>query len=194
MPAAAMTLADELQGRLAACGNGTARGVIISAVLDCVESKGGEETRERVMRHLSSKSYVDFFAYPVADLVLASYHGAVELQGGRETIREIGGNLAGPFFQNTSAGRLASGLLGGDMRRYCAGLPAAYGMLCNYGKRTLAFPKDGSCLLTVVEDPLFPELHAGAIESAGQLLGRAANTRVTYESSGFVHCVFNIQW
>jgi uncharacterized protein (TIGR02265 family) len=195
MASVAQTERETLQDRLAVCGTGTVRGVIVTGVLDQVGKQAGADARRSVLGQLSSARFVDFFSYPASDLLLATYHGASQVGGDRyAAMRGLGAGLAGPFFQGTSAGMLASSLLTGNVRRFCAGLPGAYGMVASFGKRAVSFPRDGQCIFTVVGDPLFPELHAGAVESAARMLGGVATTQVAFAMQDLLTCTYTITW
>jgi uncharacterized protein (TIGR02265 family) len=110
-------------------------------VFEAARALGGAEVRAKCIAVAGSKTYVDFFSYPVADFLKAIFTAA-ELLGGSApesramVLRQLGRRATADFLHST-VGKTMMALAGTDPQRLLASFPSAYRASLSYGDRSV---------------------------------------------------------
>ncbi|WNG62622.1 DUF2378 family protein [Archangium gephyra] len=119
----------------------TCRGLFFNGVFEAARALGGAEVRAKCLVVAGTKTYVDFFSYPVADF-LKTIFTAAELLGGSApegramVLRQLGRRATADFLHST-VGKTMMALAGTDPQRLLASFPSAYRASLSYGDRSV---------------------------------------------------------
>lgn len=118
----------------------TCRGMFFNGLLDAVLELGGEEVRRKCFVAAGEKRFVDFFSYPVADLLKAVFTAAELLgpaHGGRDAVLHLLGRRATEDFLRSTVGKTMLALAGNDPQRLLGSFPNSFRASLSYGERTV---------------------------------------------------------
>lgn len=175
---------DELEQRMAlARPDDTVRGLIFNAVLSLAERQLGAEAALQLREPLFKRSPVDFFSYPVVDLLRLMYATSDALAprygSWEEAMRACGGAVSTGFFQST-VGQTLTRLTGlGDPKRLFSNAPTAYSTLVSYGRRVYSELGDKRVRLQFQRDMQPVAFHEGVLREALAAVGCRGEARGT---------------
>ncbi|QRK08694.1 DUF2378 family protein [Archangium violaceum] len=147
----------------------TCRGMFFNGLLDAVSALGDEEVRRQCFVAAGEKRFVDFFSYPVTDLLKAVFTAAELLgptQGGRDAVlRLLGRRATEDFFQST-VGKTMLALAGNDPQRLLASFPNSFRASLSYGERTVERLGEKEARLKARRDFMPLEYNLGVLTAA----------------------------
>jgi uncharacterized protein (TIGR02265 family) len=147
----------------------TCRGMFFNGLFDAVRTLGGEEARARCYVAAGAKRFVDFFSYPVADLLKAVFTAADLLgprHGGREAVMYLLGRRATGDFHQSTVGKTMLALAGTEPHRVLKTFPSAFRAALSYGNRTVEHLGDRQARLLARRDFLPLAFNEGVITFA----------------------------
>jgi len=118
----------------------TCRGMFFNGMLEAVRALGGEDVRAKCHAVAGDKKFVDFFSYPVAEMLKATFTAADLLGpklGGREAVLHQLGRRATEDFLGSTIGKTLMALAGREPHRLLASLPNSYRAAVSYGERSV---------------------------------------------------------
>ena len=119
----------------------TCRGMFFNGMFEVVRSLGGDDVRAKCHAVVGDKKFVDFFSYPLAEMLKATFIAADLLGpklGGREAVLNQLGRRATEDFLGSTIGRTLMALAGREPHRLLASLPNSYRAAVSYGERSVA--------------------------------------------------------
>lgn len=147
----------------------TCRGMFFNGLFDAVRTLGGEEVRARCYVAAGAKRFVDFFSYPVADLLKAIFTAADLLgpkHGGREAVMYLLGRRATEDFHQSTVGKTMLALAGKEPQRMLNTFPSAFRAALSYGNRTVEHLGDKQARMLARRDFLPLAFNEGVITFA----------------------------
>jgi uncharacterized protein (TIGR02265 family) len=156
----------------------TCRGMFFNGMLEAVRALAGEEVRAKCHAAVGDKKFVDFFSYPVAELLKATFTAADLLGpklGGRELVlRQLGGRATEDFLGST-IGKTLMALAGREPHRLLASLPNSYRAAVSYGERSVTRLGDRQARMVSHRDFMPLAYNEGVLTAAmGQSTARDA--------------------
>lgn len=171
-----LSIAD-LRERLAlATPDDTCKGMFFNGVLSATRALLGPEAQLRVQATLPEKKYVDFFNYPIATFLPASFLAAKLLQKTaldfEAAIRGLGEQAIDDFLR-TPVGRTLVTVSAGEATRLMRAAPIAYKTAVSYGSRETEVVSDTTCIFRVRRDFMPHSYHEGVFLAVLRALGCA---------------------
>jgi uncharacterized protein (TIGR02265 family) len=174
----------------------TARGMFFNGLLEAVRELGGEEARMKCYVAAGERKFVDFFSYPVADLMKAIFTATELLApklGGRETVLRQLGRRATDDFLNSTVGKTMLALAGTEPHRVLAAVPNACRASLSYGERTMERLGDKQARMIARRDFLPMHYVEGILTSAVEQ-SMARNVVVRGRRIGPLDVDYDISW
>ena len=187
-------LADRLQE---ARPEDTCKGMFFKGVLSAAKALMGEEGESRVQAMLPEKKYVEFFNYPIATFLPATFSAAKMLQpvcGGDfdAAIRRLGEQAITDFLA-TAVGWTLVSVSSGDIKRMMRAAPTAYRTIVSYGARETTLTSETSCDFKMQRDFMPHAYHEGALTAVLRAIG-AKELVVRGEKTGKLDATYHISW
>jgi uncharacterized protein (TIGR02265 family) len=174
----------------------TCRGMFLNGMLEAVRTLGGEDIRAKCHAVAGDKKFVDFFSYPVAEMLKATFTAADLLGqklGGREAVLNQLGRRATEDFLGSTIGKTLMALAGREPHRLLASLPNSYRAAVSYGERSVERLGDRQARLVSRRDFMPLAYNEGVITVAmGQSTAR--DILVKGRRVGPVDVEYDISW
>ena len=197
MPATPLTIAPGLEQLLSlATPADTARGMFFNGLLEAVRVLGGEEARGKCHTVAGGKKFVDFFNYPVSDLMKAIFTATDLLApklGGRDAVLRQLGRRATDDFLSSTVGKTMMALAGTDPHRLLAAFPNACRASLSYGERSVERLGDRQARLIARRDFLPLPYNEGILTAAVEQ-SRARVVVVQGRRLGPLDVDYDISW
>jgi uncharacterized protein (TIGR02265 family) len=188
----------QLRHRMAmASPTDTARGMFFNGALEVARALGGSEAADRCRDVIGEKRFIDFFNYPVLELLRMTLE-AVRLLGpgsggGAGVLRRMGTQAAKDFLASPS-GKTMLLLTGGNPRRLLNQLPTSYRTAVSFGERRVIWSVgERSGLLVVQRDFMPPAYTKGLLQGLMEAVG-ARNVCVSGRPTGMLDSEYEISW
>lgn len=188
----------QLRHRMAmASPSDTARGMFINGALEVARALGGSEAADRCHQLIGEKRFIDFFNYPVLDLLRISLELVRFLGprsgGGAGVLRRMGTQAARDFLAS-APGKTMVLLAGNSPRRLLNQLPTSYHTAVSYGERRMVWSVSQRAGLFVVQRDFMPPAYTkgllqGVLETTG-----ARNVNVSGRPTGMLDSEYEISW
>jgi uncharacterized protein (TIGR02265 family) len=166
----------QLRHRMAmASPTDTARGIFFNGALDVARALGGSEAADRCQQVIGAKRFIDFFNYPVFDLLRMSQE-LIRLVGTRSggsagVLRRMGAQAARDFLAS-APGKTMLLLTGGNPRRLLNQLPSSYRTAVSFGERRVVWSaREGTGLFVVERDFMPPAYTKGLLQGVLEQTG-----------------------
>lgn len=191
--------AHDLSERLLqATANDTCKGMFFNGLFLATAHTVGEAGVERLREAATTKKFVDFFNYPIADFLPLAWRAA-ELVGGGSSpkqleagIRKIGAQATDDFLA-TAVGKTLMMLSGHDAKRLMNSLASSYKTAVSYGSRAIVWHAPNRCVFTMHRDFMPHPYHEGVITQVLTVIGRA-EVRVVGRRTGLLDTDYDISW
>jgi uncharacterized protein (TIGR02265 family) len=170
--------------------------MFFNGLLDAARSLGGEPLRARCLVAAGERRFVDFFSYPIADLLRAVFLVAEELgptQGGTEAVLRLLGRRATTDFAQSTVGKTMLALAGHDPARVLAAIPNGCRASLSYGERSVEMLGEGHARLLARRDFMPLQYNEGMISAAIEL-SSARDVRVRGERRGVLDVDYEVRW
>jgi uncharacterized protein (TIGR02265 family) len=188
----------QLRHRMAmASPSDTARGMFINGALEVARALGGSEAADRCQQLIGEKRFIDFFNYPVLDLLrmsleLVRFVGP-RAGGGAGVLRRMGTQAARDFLASPS-GKTMVLLAGNSPRRLLNQLPTSYHTAVSYGERRMVWSVSERTGLFVVQRDFMPPAYTkgllqGVLETTG-----VRGVNVSGRPTGMLDSEYEISW
>lgn len=188
----------QLRHRMAmASPTDTVRGMFFNGALEVARALGGSEAADRCHQLIGEKHFIDFFNYPVVDLLRMSLE-IVRLVGprsggGASVLRRMGTQAARDFLSSPS-GKTMMLLASGSPRRVLNQLPTSFRTGVNFGERRVVWSLgQRSGLLVAQRDFLPPAYTKGLLQGVLELAG-ARGVNVSGRPTGMLDSEYEISW
>jgi uncharacterized protein (TIGR02265 family) len=188
----------QLRHRMAmASPTDTTRGIFFNGALEVARALGGSEAADRCQQLSGEKRFIDFFNYPVLDLLRMSLEVVRVIGpragGGAGVLRRMGTQAAKDFL-SSAPGKTMLLLTGGNPRRMLNQLPTSYRTAVSYGERRVVWSVSERTALFVVQRDFMPPaftkgLLQGMLEAAG-----ARGVNVSGRPTGMLDSEYEISW
>jgi uncharacterized protein (TIGR02265 family) len=188
----------QLRHRMAmASPTDTVRGMFLNGVLEVAQALGGSEAADRCREVSDEKRFIDFFNYPVFDLLqmslAATKHLGVRAGGGASVLRQMGAQAAKDFLASPT-GKTMMLLTGGNPRRLLSQLPSSYRTAVSFGERRMIWSVgERSGRLVVQRDFMPPAYTKGLMQGLLETVG-ARNVNVSGRPTGLLDSEYEIVW
>ena len=188
----------QLRHRMAmASPTDTTRGMFFNGALEVARALGGSEAADRCQQVIGEKTFIDFFNYPVLDLLRMSLE-VVRLVGpraggGAGVLRRIGAQAAQDFLASPS-GKTMLLLAGNNPRRVLSQMPTSFRTAVSFGERRMVWAVSERTGLFVTQRDFLPPAYTkgllqGVLETAG-----ARNVNVSGWPTGMLDSEYQISW
>jgi len=188
----------QLRHRMAmASPTDTVRGMFLNGVLEVAQAIGGSEAVDRCREVSDEKRFIDFFNYPVFDLLqmtlAATKHLGVRAGGGAGILRQLGAQASKDFLASPT-GKTMLLLTGGNPRRMLSQLPSSYRTAVSFGERRMVWSVgERNGRLIVQRDFMPPAYTKGLMQGLLEAVG-AKNVSVTGRPTGLLDSEYEIVW
>jgi uncharacterized protein (TIGR02265 family) len=188
----------QLRHRMAmASPTDTVRGMFLNGVLEVALALGGSEAVDRCREVSDEKRFVDFFNYPVFELLqmslAATKHLGVRAGGGAGVLRRMGTQAAKDFLASPT-GKTMLLLTGGNPRRLLNQLPSSYRTAVSFGERRMMWSVgERNGRLIVQRDFMPPAYTKGLMQGLLEAVG-ARNVSVSGRPTGLLDSEYEIVW
>lgn len=188
----------QLRHRMAmASPTDTARGMFFNGALDVARALGGSEAADRCQQLSGEKRFIDFFNYPVVDLLRMSLE-LIRLArpgsgGGAGVLRRMGTQAARDFLAS-APGKTMLLLSGNNPRRLLNQLPTSYRTAVSFGERRMIWSVGERTGLFVAQRDFMPPTYTkgllqGMLEATG-----AKNVNVSGRPTGVLDSEYEVSW
>jgi uncharacterized protein (TIGR02265 family) len=188
----------QLRHRMAMAGpSDMTRGIFFNGALDVARALGGSEAADRCQYVLGEKHFIDFFNYPVVDLLRMSLEmirvvGA-HTGGCAGVLRRLGMQNARDFLSSAS-GRTMLLLAGNNPRRLLNQLPTSYHTAVTFGERRVLWSsQDRQGLFVVKQDFMPPAYTKGLLQGMLEAVG-ARGVHVSGWPTGMLDSEYAVTW
>jgi uncharacterized protein (TIGR02265 family) len=188
----------QLRHRMAmASPTDTVRGMFLNGALEVAQAIGGSEAVDRCREVSDEKRFIDFFNYPVFDLLqmtlVATKHLGVRAGGGAGVLRQLGAQASKDFLASPT-GKTMLLLTGGNPRRMLNQLPSSYRTAVSFGERRMVWSVgERNGRLLVQRDFMPPAYTKGLMQGLLEAVG-ARNVNVTGRPTGLLDSEYEIVW
>jgi uncharacterized protein (TIGR02265 family) len=188
----------QLRHRMAmASPTDTARGMFFNGALEVARALGGSEAADRCQQLLGEKRYIDFFNYPVVDLLHLSLEAirssGPRAGGGAGVLRRMGAQAARDFLAS-APGRTMLMLTDKNPRRVLNQLPASLRTVISYGERKVVWSVgDRTGLVLVQRDFMPPAYTKGLLQGVLEAVG-AKGVNVSGRPTGMLDSEYEVSW
>lgn len=188
----------QLRHRMAmASPTDTVRGMFLNGVLEVALALGGSEAVDRCREVSDEKRFIEFFNYPVFDLLrmslVVTQHLGVRAGGGAGVLRRVGTQAAKDFLASPT-GKTMLLLTGGNPRRLLSQLPSSYRTAVSFGERRMIWSVgERSGRLVVQRDFMPPAYTKGLMQGLLEAVG-AKNVSVNGRPTGLLDSEYEIVW
>jgi uncharacterized protein (TIGR02265 family) len=188
----------QLRHRMAmASPTDTVRGMFLNGVLEVAQAIGGSEAVGRCREVSDEKRFIDFFNYPVFDLLqmtlAATKHLGVRAGGGAGILRQLGAQASKDFLASPT-GKTMLLLTGGNPRRMLNQLPSSYRTAVSFGERRMVWSVgERNGRLIVQRDFMPPAYTKGLMQGLLEAVG-ARNVNVSGRPTGLLDSEYEIVW
>jgi uncharacterized protein (TIGR02265 family) len=188
----------QLRHRMAMAGpSDMARGIFFNGALEVARALGGSEAADRCQYVLGEKRFVDFFNYPVVDLLRMSLE-MIRIVGAHAggcagVLRRLGAQNARDFLA-TAPGRTMMLLAGNNPRRLLSQLPTSFHTAVTFGDRRVIWSTQDRMGLFVTQQDFLPPAYTkgllqGMLEAAG-----AQGVHVSGWPTGMLDSEYEVRW
>lgn len=188
----------QLRHRMAMAGpSDMTRGIFFNGALEVARALGGSEAADRCQYVLGEKRFLDFFNYPVADLLRMSLEmirvvGA-HAGGCAGVLRRLGTQNARDFL-GSSPGKTMMLLAGNNPRRLLNQLPTSYDTAVTFGKRRVIWSTQDRVGLFMVERDFVPPAYTkGWLQEMLEAAG-AQGVHVSGRPTGMLDSEYELSW
>ncbi|MDY7231396.1 DUF2378 family protein [Hyalangium rubrum] len=188
----------QLRHRMAMAGpTDTVRGMFFNGVLDVAQVLGGSEAVDRCREVSDEKRFIDFFNYPVFDLLrmtlAASNHLGLRAGGAAGVLRRLGTQGAKDFLAS-APGKTMLLLTGNNPRRLLNQLPSSYRTAVSFGERRMIWSVgERNGRLVVQRDFMPPAYTKGFLQGMLEAVG-ARNVSVSGRPTGLLDSEYELTW
>jgi uncharacterized protein (TIGR02265 family) len=188
----------QLRHRMAmASPTDTARGIFINGALEVARALGGREAADRCQHVIGEKRIIDFFNYPVLELLRMSLE-VVRLvgpnAGGAAGVLRRMGTQGAKDFLTSPSGKTMLLLTGGNPRRLLNQLPTSYRTAVSFGERRMIWSVgERTGLLVVQRDFMPPAFNKGLLQGLMEAVG-ARNVIVSGRPTGMLDSEYEVSW
>jgi uncharacterized protein (TIGR02265 family) len=188
----------QLRHRMAmASPTDTARGMFFNGALEVARALGGSEAADRCQQLIGEKRFVDFFNYPIGDLLQLSLE-AVRLigpraGGGAGVLRRMGAQAAKDFLAS-APGRTMLMLTDKNPRRLLNQFPASYRTVVSFGERRVAWSVDDRTGLMLAQRDFMPPAYTkGLLQGMLEAVG-SKGVNVSGRPTGMLDSEYEVSW
>lgn len=188
----------QLRHRMAmASPTDTVRGMFFNGALEVARALGGSEAADRCQLVLGEKRIIEFFNYPVADLLkvaLEIIRLAGANTGGHAGVLRRMGSQAAKDFLASAPGRTMVMLTDKNPRRLISQLPASYRTVVSFGERKVVWPgvaRGG--VFSAQRDFLPPAYMKGLLQGVLEAVG-AQDVNVSGRPTGMLDSEYEVSW
>lgn len=188
----------QLRHRMAmASPTDTARGMFFNGALEVARALGGSETADRCQQLIGEKHFIDYFNYPVLDLLRMS----IELVrcvgprsgGGAGVLRRMGAQAARDFLVS-APGKTMVLLSGHSPRRLLNQLPTSYRTAVSYGERRVVWSvSERTGHFVAQRDFMPPAFTKGLLQGLLEATG-VRSVNVSGRPTGMLDSEYEISW
>lgn len=174
----------------------TAKGMFFNGLLDAVEKLLDKRARDLCQQASGEKKFVDFFNYPIAMFLQASFTAAelmAPAMGGHDAAFRKMGYRAANDFLNSGVGKTLLILAGHDPNRILSAVPTAFKTSVSYGERTVSFIRPRQCLVKFVRDFMPHPYHEGVLAAAVEAM-HSKNVKVFGRRLGTLDAEYEVTW
>ncbi len=188
----------QLRHRMAmASPTDTVRGMFLNGALEVAQALGGSEAVDRCREVSEEKRFIDFFNYPVFELLQVSLAATKLLGpragGGAGVLRQLGAQASKDFLASPT-GKTMLLLTGGNPRRLLNQLPSSYRTAVSFGERRMSWAVgERNGRLIVQRDFMPPAYTKGLMQGLLESVG-ARNVHVTGRPTGLLDSEYEIVW
>ncbi|WP_224240672.1 DUF2378 family protein [Hyalangium gracile] len=188
----------QLRHRMAmASPTDTARGMFFNGALEVARALGGSEAADRCQQLIGEKRFIDFFNYPVQDLLRMSLEVVRTVGpragGGAGVLRRMGIQAAKDFLASPS-GKTMLLLAGNNPRRLLNQLPTSYRTAVSFGERRVVWSvADRAGLFVAQRDFLPPAFTKGLLQGVLEGVG-VRSVNVSGRPTGMLDSEYEISW
>ncbi|WP_224372496.1 DUF2378 family protein [Hyalangium versicolor] len=175
----------------------TARGIFFNGALEVARAFGGGETADRCQQIIGEKRFIDFFNYPVADLLRMTLEVVRTVGphagGGAGVLRRMGAQAARDFLAS-APGKTMMLLASGSPRRLLNQFPTSYRTAVSFGERRVVWSAgERSGLFIAQRDFTPPAYTKGLLQGVLEVAG-ARNVNVSGRPTGMLDSEYEISW
>ncbi|MBN1208546.1 MAG: DUF2378 family protein [Myxococcaceae bacterium] len=188
----------QLRHRMAmASPTDTARGMFFNGALDVARALGGSEAADRCQQLIGEKRFIDFFNYPVLDLLRMSLE-MVRLVGARSgggagVLRRMGAQAAQDFLAS-APGKTMLLLTSSNPRRVLNQLPTSYRTAVSFGERRVVWSvRDRTGLFIAERDFMPPAYTKGLLQGVLEATG-VKDVSVSGWPTGMLDSEYQVSW
>jgi uncharacterized protein (TIGR02265 family) len=188
----------QLRHRMAmASPTDTARGMFFNGALEVARALGGSEAADRCQQLLSEKRYIDFFNYPISDLLQLSLEVVRTIGpragGGAGVLRRMGAQAAKDFLAS-APGRTMLMLTEKNPRRLLSQFPASYRTVVSFGERRVVWSvANGTGLMIAQRDFMPPAYTKGLLQGVLEAVG-TKGVNVSGRPTGMLDSEYEVSW
>lgn len=188
----------QLRHRMAmASPTDTVRGMFFNGALEVARALGGSEAADRCQQLVGEKRIIDFFNYPVTDLLQMSLE-MIRLvgahTGGHAGVLRRMGMQAAKDFLSSSPGRTMLMLTDKNPRRVLSQLPASFRTVVGFGERKVSWPADGRTGLFLAQRDFMPPAYTkGLLQGVLEAVG-AKGVNVSGRPTGMLDSEYEVSW
>lgn len=188
----------ELQQRLElAKPEDTARGMFFNGVLNAVKDvPGGGALLEECRALTGERRFVDVFSYPISGFLRLAFPAAALLaprEGGMEAAFRHLGHLGIDDFLKSPAGKTLLLLASSSLRKVMQNATAAYRTAVSYGDRSMEWPGQRHCVMTMKYDFMPHPYHQGLLLRTLEALG-GKGVQVKATPTGLLDATYEMTW
>jgi uncharacterized protein (TIGR02265 family) len=189
----------QLRHRMAmASPTDTVRGMFFNGALEVARALGGSEAADRCQHVLGEKRIIDFFNYPVADLLQVSLEIIRQVgahSGGHAGVLRRMGAQAAKDFMGSAPGRTMLMLTDKNPRRLLSQFPASYRTVVSFGERKVAWPGEGRTgVVSSQRDFLPPAYMKGLLQGVLEAVVGTQGVNVSGRPTGMLDSEYEVSW
>jgi uncharacterized protein (TIGR02265 family) len=198
MPVMDLDVERQLRHRMAmASPTDTARGMFFNGALKVARALGGSEAADRCQHVLGEKRFIDFFNYPVVELLQLSLEAlrliGPRAGGGAGVLRRMGAQAASDFLAS-APGRTMLMLTDKNPRRLLSQLPSSFRTVVSFGDRRMVWSvAERSGLLLTQRDFMPPAYTKGLLQGVLEAVG-AKGIHVSGRPTGMLDSEYEVSW
>ncbi len=188
----------QLRHRMAMAGpSDMTRGIFFNGALEVARALGGSEAADRCLQHLGESRFIDYFNYPVQDLLRMSLE-MIRLVGAGTggcagVLRRMGMQAARDFLAS-GPGKTMVMLTGNNPRRLLSQLPTSYHTAVTYGERRVIWStQDRLGIFMVQRDFMPPAYTKGLLQGMLEMAG-ARGVHVSGRPTGMLDSEYEVSW
>ncbi len=175
----------------------TVRGMFFNGVLEVARALGGNEAADRCREVTDEKRFIDFFNYPVFDLLgmslAAVKHLGPRAGGGAGVMRRLGLQASRDFLAS-APGKTMLLLTGNNPRRLLNQFPSSYRTAVSFGERRMIWSVgERTGRLVLQRDFMPPAYTKGLLQGLLEAVG-ARNVNVSGCPTGLLDSEYEISW